>query len=137
MKDQSQFLQLLLTYAQFIRHIFSRASGMQLKIVIDEADVCLRSMLSEISLSTVLQRKNCRQSKGYSTTNINSDDSFLPINNSISPSKVPDQGIITSFLKVSQINKNSFEEFQFGRPDDFCYLIKKLSYKGKVFNSLK
>jgi len=42
------------------------------------------------------QRKDCRQSKGYSTTNINSDDSFLPIKNFIGPSKVPDQGIITN-----------------------------------------
>jgi len=91
----------------------------------DEADACLRAMINEISLSTVLQKKDCRQSKGYSTTNINSDESFLPINDSISPSKTPEEGIITSFLKVSQINKNSFEEFQFGRPDDFCYLVNE------------
>jgi GTPase SAR1 family protein len=103
------------------------ASDTKLKIVIDEADSFLRSMISEIDISTVLQRKDCRQSKGYSTTNINRDESFLPTNNSISPSKVPGQekGIITSFLKVSQVNGNSFEEFEFGRPDDFCYLIDK------------
>ena len=74
---------------------------------------------------SVLQKKDCRQSRGYATTNINSDESFLPINDSISPSKTPDEGIITSFLKVSQINTNSFEEFEFGRPDDFCYLINE------------
>ena len=109
----------------FLRSVISYCidSGIQLKLFLDEGDACLRSTVNEISLSTVLQKKDCRQSKGYSTTNINSNESFLPINNSISPSKTPDEGIITSFLKVSQINKNSFEEFEFGRPDDFCYLV--------------
>ena len=72
-----------------------------------------------------MQKKDCRQSRGYSTTNINSDQSFLPINNDVKPRSVieDDKGIITGFFKVSQINKNSFEEFECVRPDDYCYLV--------------
>jgi hypothetical protein len=96
---------------------------MQLKLIFDEGDSCIRSLLSEIDISTVMQKKDCRQSRGYSTTNINSDQSFLPINNDVKPRSAidDDKGIITGFFKVSQINKNSFEEFECVRPDDFCY----------------
>lgn len=37
--------------------------------------------------------------------------------------KDDDKGTITGFIKVSQINRSSFEEFECVRPDDFCYLV--------------
>ena len=104
-------------------------------MIIDEGDSWIRSLVTEIDISTVMQRKDYRQSRAYATTNINSNQSFLPINNSISPKSFSDsfqpgvyaydRGTITSFLKVSQINRRSFEEFERAQPDDFCYLVNE------------
>jgi hypothetical protein len=94
-----------------------------LRIIFDEGDIALRSLASEITLSNVLQLKDCRNSKGYSTVNIKSEESFLPINADILPSsREISEGIITSFLKTSPVKTRSFEEYECTRPDDFCYI---------------
>ena len=59
--------------------------GIILKIIIDEGYTAIRSLITGITLSTVLQKKDCRPSRGYATTNINSTESFLPINSLVSP----------------------------------------------------
>lgn len=99
--------------------------NIQLRFILDEGDACVRSLISEIDISAVMQRKDCRTSRGYATTNINSNQSFLPINNLVKPRLAidEDKGTITGFIKVSQINRSSFEEFECVRPDDFCYLV--------------
>jgi len=99
--------------------------NVQLKFILDKGDSCIRSLINEIDICTVMQKKDCRQSRGYSTTNINSDQSFLPINNYVKPRLSDDTGVITGFFKVSQINKSSFEEFECVHPDDFCYLVNQ------------
>lgn len=99
--------------------------SIQLRFILDEGDSCVRSLLSEIDICAVMQKKDCRMSRGYATTNVNSSQSFLPINNLIRPRLYmnDDKGTITGFIKVSQMNRNSFEEFECVRPDDFCYLV--------------
>jgi hypothetical protein len=75
-----------------------------------------------LSLANLLKRKDCRPPRVYSTISKNHDESFLPINYSISPDV--SSAVITNFLKVSPTISNSFESIECIRPDDYCCIVK-------------